>query len=254
MKKLLLSLSVVLFTTIISFAQSLGPSVCYSYVCPDPTFSGNYERAMYIDDFLRFDPTSGALRTDLSILGESADETALFNYCNNNNITTIYLYNFKNIYDRFIDNYPFTTTTYATLLSDFITDAHANGLTVGVAVGGNDATKKAYWWNGNKTQWHCEAIVAYPQAALRAVQNQIDLVPKGEYSPYLETVKELIQVYIYSKYFRPDTRRIDFANPQVICTPSIQINRIITEYEFWRHKIGGGASGPPDLVMNTLDY
>lgn len=122
---------------------------------------------------------------------------------------------------------------------------------MGVAIGGMEANKKVFWWNGNRSPWKCVSIIADPDAALRAVQTEIDLVPTGEYSPYLESVKEIIQVYIYSKYFNPDNNTIDFNNPQITCNPSVQINRIITEYEFYRHFLVGGA---PDLAMNTLDY
>ena len=250
------SLLVLLFCFTILLKNLIAQSCIYpGGTCPNSTYNG-LDRALYVDDFLRMKTNDLNVEKSVSILGETADETTLLDYAQSQNVKLIYLYNMYDVFSRINEHYDFDNAnpTYMQLLASFITTAKTQyNISVGAVIGSKSMTRVIYQWNGDRDFWKCMPAVKDPTPSLNAIRQEIDMIPEGQYSPYLESIYELLSVYKFNNFFNGESFQMDQI---ATCSNNTTFDRVITEYEFWTQTVYDPACpcDIPNYAANSNDY
>jgi hypothetical protein len=123
LKNFLLTLLIIVISNSLSFAQSPLPSMSTTN---DPG------RGMYISDFFVWlGNSNGGVDKNRSVLGVAAHENALFEYCKENHITHIVLYDIAKVLDQensIINAMVSSTETVADRYCNFLISARTHGI------------------------------------------------------------------------------------------------------------------------------
>jgi len=189
---------------------------------PDPG------RGLYVSNFFVWINSTVGIDRNVSILGVPAHETALFDYCKQNHITHIVLYDVALVIDNEAAHITGGTSSLVSeVYCDFLDDARANGIT---KIGVTGSTNTFFY-----------QVQSIPVTPPIMVNQPDEANAMSSVIPFLENVYDRTDPeFPMSEFLKFFTRAINGVSNSpstfIGCSDG-KIDAFVTEFEFWNNKV-----------------